>query len=227
MVRSALIAGVIAVVVAVPARAQSQSQSKKFEIGVTGGWTFSEGLTSEQPVTLPAGTFTGINLDSGPSIGLSFNFLQPSGGELGFQWGRQWSTLALRGFPTLELGDLNIDQYHAVFGYNFSPLAKVRPFMSIGMGATRYNSVAYSVPNQSGEIDSATKFSFKLAMGIKTWGNDAVGFKAAMTWVPTAIRSKDTGSFCDPFVGCVLLTESTFSNQFELAGGVVFRFGGD
>ena len=221
MVRSALIAGVIAVVLAVPARAQS----RKFEVGVTGGWTFSEGLTSEQPVTLPAGTFTGINLDSGPSIGLSFHVLQANGGELGFQWGRQMSTLALRGFPTVELGDLDIDHYHGTFGYNFLALNKVRPFMTIGIGATRYSSVSYSIPFQAGEIDSATKFSFKLGMGFKTWGNEAVGFKGVVNWTPTAIRSKDTGSFCDPFVGCVLLTESTFSNQFELAGGVVFRFG--
>ena len=223
MVRSALIAGVIAVVVAVPARAQSKN---KFEVGVTGGWTFSEGLTSEAPVVMPGGTFTGINLNSGPSLGLSFVVLQPSGGELGFQWGRQWSTLGVRGFPTVELGDLDVDHYHAIFGYNFLSLAKVRPFMTVGMGATRYSSLTYSIPNQSGEIDSSTKFSFKLGMGIKTWGNESVGFKAAMTWTPTAIRSKDTGWFCDGFGSCLVLTESTFSNQFELAGGVVFRFGG-
>jgi hypothetical protein len=122
---------------------------------------------------------------------------------------------------------MNIDQYHGTFGYNFMPLAKWRPYISIGMGATSYSSVAYSIPNQSGEIDSSVKFSFKLGMGIKSWGNDAVGFKAGVNWTPTAVRSKDTGWFCDPFYGCMVLTESTFSNQFELAGGVVFRFGGE
>ena len=222
MVRSALIAGVLALVVAVPARAQSKS---KFELGVTGGWIFSEGVSGD-PVTVPGGTFTGITIDSGPSLGLSFVVLRPDGGEIGFQWGRQISKLGVRGIPTIELGDLNIDHYHATFGYNFLSLAKWRPYMSIGMGATSYSSIAYSIPNQSGEIDSSVKFSFKLGMGVKSWGNDAVGFRAAVNWVPTAIRSKDSGSFCDPFYGCVVLSEATFSNQFELAGGIVFRFGG-
>lgn len=221
MVRSALIAGVLAIVVAVPASAQS-----KFEVGVTGGWIFSEGVSGD-PVVVSGGTFTGITVKSGPSIGLSFVVLRPDGGELGFQWGRQVSKLGVRGVPSLELGDLNIDQYHGTFGYNFMPLAKVRPYLSVGMGATNYSSVAYNIPNQSGKIDSSVKFSFKLGMGIKTWGNDAVGFRAAVNWTPTAIRSKDTGSFCDPFYGCLVTTESTFANQFELAGGVVFRFGGD
>lgn len=220
MVRSALIAGVLAIVVAAPARAQS-----KFEVGVTGGWTFSEGVSAD-PVLLPGGTFTGVTLKSGPSIGLSFAVLRPDGGEIGFQWGRQVSTLGVRGFPSVELGDLNIDHYHGVFGYNFLQGAKVRPYMSVGMGATSYSSVTYNIPNQSGEIDSSVKFSFKLGMGVKSWGNDAVGYRLAMNWTPTAIRSRDTGWFCDGLNGCLVLTESTFSNQFELAGGVVFRFGG-
>jgi len=223
MIRSALMAGVLAIVVAVPAHAQSKS---KFELGVTGGWIFSEGVSGD-PVVRPGGTFTGITIDSGPSIGLSFTVLRPDGGEIGFQWGRQPSKLGVRGVPSIELGDMNIDQYHGTFGYNFMPLAKWRPYMSIGMGATSYSSVAYSIPNQSGEIDSSVKFSFKLGVGIKSWGNDAVGFKAGVNWTPTAVRSKDTGWFCDPFYGCMVLTESTFSNQFELAGGVVFRFGGE
>ena len=221
MIRSALIAGVLAIVVAVPARAQS-----KFEVGVTGGWIFSEGVTAD-PVVLPAGTFTGITLKSGPSIGLSFAVLTANGGEVGFQWGRQMSALGVKGLPSFELGDMNIDHYHGTFGYNFMQGAKVRPYLSIGMGATYYSSVAYNIPNQSGEIDGSAKFSFKLGTGIKSWGNESVGFKAAVNWTPTAIRSRDTGWFCDPFHGCLVLTESTFSNQFELAGGVVFRFGRD
>lgn len=223
MIRSALIAGVLAIVVAVPARAQSKS---KFELGVTGGFTFSEGVSGD-PVVLPGGTFTGVTIDSGPSLGLSFVVLRPDGGEIGFQWGRQISKLGVRGVPSVEIGDLNIDHYHGTFGYNFMPLAKWRPYMSIGMGATNYSSISYSIPNQAGEIDSSLKFSFKLGMGIKSWGSDAVGFRAGVNWTPTAIRSKDTGWFCDALSGCLVLTESTFSNQFELAGGVVFRFGGE
>ncbi len=219
MVRSALIAGVLAIVVAVPARAQS-----RFELGVTGGWIFSEGVDGD-PVATPNGTFTGITVKSGPALGVSFAVLNQSGGEIGFQWGRQWSKLGVKGIPSVEIGDLNIDQYHATFGYNAMPGAKVRPFLSIGLGATNYSSVSYSTPIQSGEIGGSLRFSMKIGVGIKSWGNDAVGFRASMNWVPTAIGSKDTGWFCDPFYGCFVTTQSTWSNQVEFGGGVVFRFG--
>jgi hypothetical protein len=219
MVRSALIAGILAIVVAVPARAQS-----RFEVGVTGGWIFSEGVNGD-PIVTPNETFTGINVKSGPSIGVSFAVLSQNGGEIGFQWGRQLSKLGVKGVPSFDLGDLNIDQYHATFAYNAMQGAKVRPYLSVGFGATNYGSVTYSTLNQAGEINGSLRFSMKIGVGLKSWGNDAVGFRASMNWTPTAIGSHDTGWWCDPFYGCFVTTQSTWSNQVEFGGGVVFRFG--
>jgi len=221
MVRNALTAVTLALIVAAPAHAQS----KKFELNVTGGWIFSEGASGDTFVT-PIGTFNGISVKSGPSIGLSFAVLTEGGGEVGFQWGRQMSKLTVEGVPTYELGDMNIDNYHAMFGYNTMPGAKVRPYVTIGLGATDYRPVTYSLPGRSGEINGSVRFSFKLGLGVKSWGNDAIGWTAVMNWTPTGVSSEDSGWWCDPFFGCYVTTNFKFSNQFELAGGVVFRFGG-
>lgn len=229
MIRRALIAGGLAVVVAAPAWAQGQPPAethKKFEVSILGGYTFSSGVSGDPYVT-PSGIFNGISVASAPSFGLSFGILTENGGEVGFQWGRQLSTLGVKGLPAFDIGDMNIDHYHAYFAYNAMAGAKTRPYLSIGLGATRYGSVAYSFANQSGEIQSARRFSFKLGLGVKTWTSDTVGLRAGMQWTPTYISSKDAGWWCDPFWGCYMTTEAKVSSQFELSGGVVFRFGGN
>jgi len=219
MVRSALIAGVLTVAVTAPALAQ-----KHFEAGVTGGYTFSEGV-SGGPFVTTSGTFTGISVESGPSVGVSFAVITRDGGEVGFQWNRQLSKLAVRGVPSFDLGDMNIDQYHVHFAYNALAGAKTRPYLSIGFGATDYGAVAYSTTNRSGEISGPLKFSLKVGVGVKTWASEGVGFRAGLNWTPTFISSKDTGYWCDPYFGCYVGPGATLSHQIELAGGVVFRFG--
>jgi len=222
MVRSIVIAGVLAVVVALPAHAQNH-----FEASVTGGYTFSEGVSGDVPFVTPSGTFTGITVKSGPSVGVSFAVITKAGGEVGFQWGRQMSKLGVTGVPSFELGDMNIDQYHVNFAYNALPGAKTRPYLSIGFGATDYGAVAYSTANRTGEVAGPVKFSFKIGVGVKSWFSNAVGLRAGANWIPTAISSHDSGYWCDPYFGCYVGTTTTFSHQLELAGGVVFRFGGE
>jgi hypothetical protein len=224
MIRNAIIAvtaGALTLAGAAEARAQI-----RVEVGATGGYIFSEGIDGDAFPT-PLGTFNGVKVKHGPSIGLSVGVLTPMGGEVGFLWGRQMSELSLKGTPPFVVGDMNIDNYHAYFAYNALPDAKVHPYISIGLGATDYRAVQYSTPFRSGEINGSVRFSFKFGVGIKTWANEKVGFRAAMNWTPTSVASEDNGWWCDPFYGCYVTTDHKFSNQFELAGGVVFRFGGN
>ncbi len=209
------------VAVAAPAGAQA-----RFELSGLGGFTFSEGISGD-PITTPNGTFTGIQVKNGGSFGFSFAVMTENGGEVGFQWRRELSTLGVRGIPSFDIGDMNLDNYHVYFAINTMREAKVHPYISIGFGATDYGAVGYSTANGSGEINGPVKFSFKAGVGIKTWANESVGFRAGINWTPTYITSKDAGWWCDPVWGCYMTSESKYSHQLEMSGGIVFRFGGN
>jgi len=43
-------------------------------------------------------------------------------------------------------------------------------------------------------------------------------------WTPTYIKSDAAGWWCDPYWGCYLVGNAQYSNQFDINGGVTFRF---
>ena len=221
MIRRVLIAAGLMVAVAAPAQAQ------KFEISFTGGYSTSEGITGDTIVVPGSGSFNEIQVKSGPAFGLSFGYVLESGGEVGFLWGRQMSKLGVAGTTEVEIGDMNIDHYHGYFAYNFMPDSNIHPYLMIGFGATDYGSVDFSTPARTGTVSGPVRFSTTWGAGVKAFAaNGKVGFKGGIRWTPTYITSEAEGWWCDPWWGCYLVGDSKYSNQFEFAGGIVFRFGG-
>jgi len=179
-------------------------------------------------VVTPSGTYNAIDVKSGGAFGLTFGVVMECGGEIGFTWNRQMSELSVTGLsPKKTLGDMNIDGYHGYFAYNFLPDSKVRPYVSIGFGATNYGAVSFTNAAGAGaEVPSTTRFSTTWGFGMKAWANDNFGFRAGMVWTPTYITSEASGWWCDPYWGCYIVGDSKYSNQFRIEGGVTFRFGG-
>jgi hypothetical protein len=220
MIRETLIASVLAVAVAAPAHAQ-----KRYEVSGFGGATFGGGLSGD-PVTTPAGTFTGIGVKSGLSLGASFAVVMENGGEIGVQWGHQFSKLTATGRPTVDIGNMAIDHYHAYVAYNGTFNKTIKPYISVGFGATDYGTVAYTAAGQSGEIPGPLRFSFTVGAGFKYWADENTAVRVGLQWMPTYLGSNGDGWWCGAFWGCYARTNATFSNQLELSGGVVYRFGG-
>ena len=48
--------------------------------------------------------------------------------------------------------------------------------------------------------------------------------RIGLQWTPTYIKSDAVGWWCDPWFGCYLVGDPQYANQFEINGGVVFRF---
>jgi hypothetical protein len=210
--------------IAAPAQAQG-----KFELSVTGGYTFTEGIRMDQGQPFPSGFYDQIDVKSGPTFGLSFGYVLESGGEVGFLWGRQMSEIgaSFGGTNAIVIGDMNIDNYHGYFAYNFLPDSAIRPYLLLGFGATDYGRVEYDVPGRSGSVAGPVRFSTTWGAGVKFFSGDGkVGLRGGVRWTPTYITSEAEGWWCDPWWGCYLVGDSKYSNQFELSGGVVFRFGG-
>ena len=212
----------LAPVVAMMASAAS-AQTYRAEIGAFAGYTFSDGVT-----------FPGVVV---PGMGSVFNSIEPAngvswGGELSFPIGeymafglvfdRQESSLEISGPGSrIEVGDINVANYHAVFTYHLGESdAAVRPYVSGGLGATRYKS--FSVAER--EIDGETQFSSTWGAGLKLYPTEAVGLRLGIRWTPTYIKSDPAGYWCDPYWGCFVSSDAQFSNQIEFNGGLSIRF---
>ncbi len=140
--------------------------------------------------------------------------------EVGFLWNRQESKLEGKGTTTTEFADMPIYNYHGVFTYNFGESdAQARPFLFGGLGATQYKPEDVNGVN----VSSETVFSTTWGGGVKVYPSPSVGVTAMARWTPTYIKSDPAGYWCG-FYGCYLVANTQYSNQFELSGGVSFRF---
>ena len=215
MFRKVLLVIILCAVTAAPAFAQSS----RIEVSGTFGWTFSDGV----PVNAMANgvSYTKVEPKDSASIGLSFGVYVTPQAEIEFLWNRQMSQLEVSGPTTVLSADMNVDNYHGNFIYNFGDEdLVVRPFLLVGIGATNFGQASYNGHTS----DGVTKFSWAIGGGIKAYPSKHVGFKAMMRWTPNYIKTEGAGWWCDPWWGCYPVGNPYYANQFEMSGGVTLRF---
>jgi hypothetical protein len=203
------------------------AQQPRAEVSVLFGWSFSDGVSGDLVTTGDGEIFDRIDPKDSFKWGLMGGALLGDEGnaEVGFMWGQQLSTLTAGGTTTREIGDMTISNYHGYFGYNFlDHSAKVRPYIFGGLGATSFGSVDYTTASRSGTISGETQFSTTWGAGAKFYASPNVGARIGLQWTPTYIKSDAAGWWCDPWFGCYLVGDPQYANQFEINGGVIFRF---
>jgi opacity protein-like surface antigen len=205
--------------------APALAQDKRVEVGVLFGWTFADGVDG-QAIATPSGIFDRIDPQDSAKWGLSLGFLVTPNAEVGFLFGQQMTKLEAGGTTTVEIGDTNINTYHGYYAYNFGDSdASARPYVMFGLGATNYAGLDYTRANgQSGTIGSETQFSGTVGAGVKIYPSPTVGLKLGIQWTPTYIKSDAAGYWCDPYWGCYMVGDAQYSNQWDLSGGITFRF---
>ena len=202
--------------------ASTFAQNSRVEINPFFGYTFSEGVNID-PLLIEGEVVTQVNPTSGLSYGLAIGVFVTENTEIGFQWSQQDSTLEGKGATRRDFADMKVNNYHAIFTYNWGDGdASTRPFLFGGIGATNY-SPSDAMGNA---VDSETKFSTTWGGGVKVYPSPRVGFSFTARWTPTYIKSDPAGVWCSPYWpgGCFLLSEANYSNQLELSGGVSLRF---
>jgi outer membrane protein W len=201
------------------------AQEKRVEVSVLMGWTFADGVDGQSVVT-PSGIFDRIDPKDSFKWGLGVGVLATENAEVGFLFGQQMTTLQAGGTTTVDIGDTNINTYHGYFGYNFGDSdAKVRPYLLIGAGATNYGGIDFTRANgQSGTIGSETQLSSIWGAGVKFFPSPSVGARFGILWTPTYIKSDAVGYWCDPYWGCYTVGDAQYSNQWDISGGITFRF---
>ena len=210
-----------AVVMASPALAQD----KRVEVSVLGGWTFADGVEGQSVIT-PSGSFDRIDPKDAFKWGLGIGIMTTEKAEVGFLYGQQMTTLQVSGTSTVDVGDSSISTYHGYFGYNWGDSGSTaRPYAFIGLGATNYGGVDFTRANgQAGTIGAETQFSTTWGAGVKIFPSPGIGLRVGMQWTPTFIKSDAAGYWCDPYWGCYMVGDAQYSNQWDIGGGITFRF---
>lgn len=202
--------------------AAAPASAQVLEIGAHAGYTLSEGVEFPTIVT-PAGTFNGVGPTDDFSWGFTVGARVRQGLGIGFLFDRQQSDLEITGpGASRNLGAMNVDNYHGIFSFDY-PLPSnpdVAGFFFLGLGATTYGSITVGAI----ELDGETQFSTTWGAGLKfNPGARPIGFRAAVRWTPTYIKSDYGGVWCDPYWGCSSYSDADYSHQVEFAGGITYR----
>jgi outer membrane protein W len=205
--------------------ASASASDQRFELGGSAGWTFSDGVTFTGVLAGDGNVYNGIEPKDAFSYSLSLGYHATDNVEVGFLFGQQKSTLQLSGTAVRNIGDMSVDNYHGYVAYNFGDSdANVRPYVMGGAGFTHYGGVPYTVGSVSGTTGGESQFSTIWGLGVKLYPSHSVGLNLGARWVPTYIKSDSAGWWCDPYWGCYVAQNAQYSNQFEFAGGLSFRF---
>jgi hypothetical protein len=199
--------------------------AQRVEVSGLVGWTFSDGVDG-QAVTTAEGIYDRVDPKDSFKWGFLAGVLVSPNAEVGFQFGQQMTQLEASGTNTREIGDMSINTYHGYFAYNFGEVdAVVRPYVMGGMGATNFSSIDYTrITGESGTIGGETQFSTTWGAGVKVFASPNVGARFGVQWTPTYIKSDPGGWWCDPWWGCYLVGNAQYANQWDLGGGITFRF---
>ena len=194
----------------------ASAQDPRVEISGTAGWTFSDG------VNVGASDDAAIRVDPADAFswGARLGFMVTPNVEIGALFNQQSTDLEASGAVDLSLPQ-DLQNYHGYFAYNFGDTdAAARPYLLLGLGATRFGSLETPVGTVSGE----TKFSSTWAAGLKIFPSRNFGIRLEGRWTPTYVKSDPEGYWCDPYWGCYTVADAEFANQFELSGGITLRF---
>ena len=199
--------------------------AQRVEVSFGAGYTASEGVTVNDLPILGV-IYNQADIKSGGSFNFTFGVNVTPKAQIEFLYGRQSSKLgASGGGISTDVAELAVNNYHFNFVYNWGEDdARLRPFALVGAGMTNYSGGNLLLPGAAGSIGSETQFSTTWGAGVKFYPAPNFGLKLTARWTPTYIKSTSAGYWCDPFYGCWLMGDPDYSHQFDISGGITFRF---
>jgi opacity protein-like surface antigen len=190
---------------------------QRFEIGAYAGGQINGG------VDLSTTLFHRIEVQNGVNYGITAGYLFGEHYGLEFQWNHNnagTTAQPIAGGQSVKVFNLDTNQYMGNFLAHLTPQeSKLRPFFLVGLGASALST------DRSG-VAGSTRFSFAVGAGAKYNIAKHVGLRGQFRYSPTYLATTSTGGYwCDPFWGgCWVAGESHYLNQFDMSGGITFRF---
>ncbi len=205
------------------------AQPPKFELQGSMSYVLANGVSfpgEEVDIDGVTHIFNKLSPEDGMSFGAGLGVYLNRNLELAFLWDRHLSELTVSGTTKMSIGDMNIDNYHGVFIYNWgSYLDPIRPFLYGGLGSTVYNGLSYTdLQGRERKPGAKGKFSSTWGAGIKYYPARRFGIQVHFKWTPTYIKSDPGGYWCDPYWGCGTTWNADYSNQWRFGGALLARF---
>jgi outer membrane protein W len=211
---------------AAAATSYAQGREARIELSAQAGYTASDGVTGSPVLAGDGNIYDSVDPRSSFSFSLAGGYYFTPNVLVEAMWDRQYSSLDLNGTNSRGLGSFNIDNVHALIAYHFFDMnAPIRPYIGGGLGWTNYGTLDFTGPaNQGRSIDGQSRFSTKWEAGVKAAVSHNLALRGGVTFTPTYVKSDASGWWCDPFWGCYVTGDAQYSNQWEFAGGLSFRF---
>ena len=193
-----------------------RASAQTVEITPMGGYRFG-GSFALGPGTGDA-TAGKLEVADAASFGIHLGVQVAEDGEVEVLFARQDTRLRAPGlFTSAPLFDLVVDIYQFGGNYLFRDEGQsVRPYIGVGLGLTRL------VPEPSG-LESENRFSASFAAGVKAYLGAHFGFRFEGRGFFTVLQS-ESDVFCGPAAPCRVRTSGSDLSQFEVRGGLIFRF---
>ena len=174
-----------------------------------------------------------LRTGTGPSIGFALDIPVHPTMAVELSYTRQEGSLDWdnrNGIQTLSDMSVNFWQIGAVRGLM---TGKVRPFITMGLGATYFSPSASSLTFDEGtpdeetfNISTQTKFSLMLGVGFKTYfgKSEKIGLRASIKTLPTLYDT--SGGLWFGTGGASVGVSGSSIWQWEAAAGLTVKFGG-
>ena len=173
-------------------------------------------------VDLSTSLFHRIDVQNSTNYGATAGILFGDYYGLELQWNHtRGDTIAQPrgGGSGVKVFTLNQNQYMGNFVLHFkSEESRLRPFAFVGLGASSLST------NRKG-VGGATRFAVSLGAGAKCNLTRHFGLRGQLKYSPTYLTTTDAGYWCDPsWGGCWVVGNNHYLHEFDIAGGIVFRF---
>ena len=197
---------VITLVMTILVVSASAADAQSWDVSAMAGYTLPAELDQAARGVESTSVAGGINWQ----IATGRNFNPRWGAEL--LWGQQFASYNVEsGGTTGTLFEMTIMQLQGNLLYSFAPTgSRLQPYVLAGLGSTFFSAT---------DLQSETKFSMGFGGGVKMFVKDAIGIRGQFRYTPTFLNDSDATDFCDPFGFC-----QSVLGQFEITGGVTFRF---
>lgn len=190
--------------------------AQRIEIGGFVGGQLNGGLD------LSTSLFRRIDVHNSMNYGVTAGYLFGEHYGLEFQWNHTAADTFAQpvvGGSDIKVFTLDQNQYMGNFLFHFTgEESALRPFAFVGLGASSLST------NRTG-VSGATRFAFSVGGGAKYNLSRHFGLRGQLKYSPTYLTTTDGGYWCDPFWGgCWVVGNNHYLNEFDITGGVTFRF---
>ena len=189
---------------------------KGIEVTPFAGFQINGGVNLSTPL------YTNLNVQNGVNYGVSATYLLREYTGVDFTWNHNQSNVVTQpanGGVQRTIFALNTNQFLGDFVIHFKNREnRFRPYALMGAGITTLSA-------DRGHANTTTRFAWVFGGGVKYALSQHFGVRAQAKWSPTYINTTTAGVWCDPYWGgCWTKGDSVFLNEFDVTGGITFRF---